>query len=653
MNTRNGRFREYTVAAALMVLVTGWSLASAAEEQFALDLGKNGRMIRGTGTGFHDGAWYRYPETGHWVQWFYDGDPSLSDKKVVEVDLTVQALEPGMGVRANVEVAVNWTRASWPKDQNTPPLPNTKDPGPAPQYIRETVIVPRTVVPHATTMNATLEISEFCPQWVSIDIRGENVQVEGRLRHECVPGTGQVPPTGDRDFGDAPEGAVAYPVPGTRGQFPTCVGVDLATWIEHASTGQMYFGRKVDLEPEGNGGACPVFTPDACNHDEGMSDSDAGLLTPRAYTIEGPPGHENIYPLIFTSLESMCNAGYTAIWGVDIDIDVHNNSRADAYVNLLMDWDHDGQWGGAAPYDGTLVAEHALVDFRVPAGYNGPLSELAPPNFQVGPIPGYVWARFTISERPVRLGWTGAGVFTDGETEDYLLHVKNRPPVCSWSPGDSHTMHWAQLPDKQATGLAVDLHGSSLADDFRCAQSGRLAGIHFWGSFQDDVMPQLGVDSLTFEVNIYADLPADGLIPWSRPGALLWTGDIPRFSYDVTEVNNHLEAGWFEPTGGVYEPDDHQRLYQYDICLDPNDTLFVATLGTVYWLEIREIPGSDNSYTFGWQTTKRDLQYHDAAVWYDSMLGWLPLSYPIGHPDEGEPLDLAFVVTGVSWEDTD
>jgi len=653
MNTLKRLFGKHAVAVTVITLIAGWGLASAAEDQFMVDLGRHGKIIRGGGTGFNDGAWYYYPHTGQSVQWFYNGAVNLDNKKVVEVELTVRVLDPGLGKIGTFEASVNWTRATWPEDQNTPPLPDTKKPWLAPQYIQETVVVPRTSVLKPMTVKATVEIPEFCPEWVSIDIRGENITVEGLIRHECVPKISPKPPTEDRDFGDAPEGVVAYPAQKTRGEFPTCVEVGPAAWIEHAGKGQMYFGRKVDIEREGNAGACPLFTPDAYDRDEGMSDSDAGLIRPRAYTIKGSAGHEDVYPLIFTSLEFMSSACLTAIWEVNVDIEVHNKSQGDAYVNVLMDWNHDGRWGGASPCNRSLVPEHVLVNFPVPAGYQGPLSALTPPNFTVGPVPGYVWARFTISERPVLLGWTGAGVFADGETEDYMFQIMDRPPVCSWRWDEPHLMHWAQLPDTKSTGIDVDLLGSSLADDFSCEEKGPIGGIHFWGSFKDDVTPVLGVDSLTFEVNIYSNAPADMMVPWSRPDLLLWTGQISRFSYDVSEISNNVKEDWFEPTIDFYDPNNHKRTFQYDICLDPDETLFVPTLGETYWLEIKEIPGLDNSYAFGWKTTKHNLQYNDAAVWYHPILEWLPMTYPTGHEYDGDPLDLAFVVTGLhpKWAD--
>jgi hypothetical protein len=97
---------------------------------------------------------------------------------------------------------------------------------------------------------------------------------------------------------------------------------------------------------------------------------------------------------------------------------------APAFVNVLIDWNQDGQWSGFSSCpDGTTVPEHVLVDFAVPPGFTGPLAALAPPPFIIGPNSGYVWARISITEMPVGPGWHGAGIFEDGETEDYLLQT--------------------------------------------------------------------------------------------------------------------------------------------------------------------------------------------------------------------------------------
>ncbi len=223
------------------------------------------------------------------------------------------------------------------------------------------------------------------------------------------------------DFGDAPEGALAYPATGALGSFPTCMTVGPAMWIHHTNFGA-FFGPLVDFEPDGNAGLCPLFAP--YDADECFADGDAGLVIPPAYTIVGGavvPCPNALQPI---ALGLTCQ---TAVWGGNVDIMVINfmPSGTVGLVNVLMDWDQNGVWGGSSscPPTGTPAPEHVLVNFPVPNGFVGPLSVLQPPPFLIGPNAGYVWTRFTISESPVPLGWDGSGMFEDGESEDYLLRI--------------------------------------------------------------------------------------------------------------------------------------------------------------------------------------------------------------------------------------
>ena len=74
------------------------------------------------------------------------------------------------------------------------------------------------------------------------------------------------------DFGDAPEGVLAYPASGVTGQFPTLINVGPATWVEHTNFGG-WFGPMVDFESDGNAGI-PSFNP--YDADETFQDGDAG-----------------------------------------------------------------------------------------------------------------------------------------------------------------------------------------------------------------------------------------------------------------------------------------------------------------------------------------------------------------------------------------
>ncbi len=257
-----------------------------------------------------------------------------------------------------------------------------------------------------------------------------------------------------REYGDAPEGVLAYPATGMIGQFPTCknVGPPLS-YIEHNNFGA-WFGPAFDFEMEGNAGLCPVFNPNLYDQDECWQDGDAGLMHPPAYTIQGPVGAEQVVPCtgIVGALGQVCQQ---AFWGPNIDTQIVNNmpNQTQGYVNVLMDWDQSGTWGGAAQCPTAMALEHVLVDWPVPPNWAGPLSALGPPGFLIGPNAGYVWTRITITERPLGAGWTGSGVFEDGETEDYLLEVH---------PGVQEESDFGDAPDPTYPTLLASLGAQHL-----------------------------------------------------------------------------------------------------------------------------------------------------------------------------------------------
>jgi hypothetical protein len=223
-----------------------------------------------------------------------------------------------------------------------------------------------------------------------------------------------------RDYGDAPEGdgAIAYPSSGTTGKFPTCVTVGPLLWVQHNNFGA-WFGQGVDFEADGNGGICPQCFP-PYDQDEGYMDGDAGLIMPEPFTIDNTITVVPFPGFVGTPLGKI---GQIAVWGNDIDIHVHNTmpSQWEGYFNLLIDYNQNGQWGDPG--------EHVIVNFwPIPNPYDGPISGLMPPNFVIGMNPGYVWARFTISEKPVPMNWKGEEDFEDGESEDYLLLIDDDAP---------------------------------------------------------------------------------------------------------------------------------------------------------------------------------------------------------------------------------
>jgi len=226
------------------------------------------------------------------------------------------------------------------------------------------------------------------------------------------------------EYGDAPEGAMAYPDLGIMGDFPTCTGVLPEGFVMHAPNPGPFFGPMLEWEPDGNAGNCPNFPP--YDADECFADGDAGLLLPPAYTIDPLLNYAPCQPGATGSLGQVCTG---AAWGTSVDIHVTNPLPIDVFVNVLMDWNRDGKWFGVSPCPGPSPApEHVLVNFVVPAGFVGPLSALGPPPFVIGPLPDYIWTRFTISAQIVPSDWNGDGVFETGETEDYLLLVLDELP---------------------------------------------------------------------------------------------------------------------------------------------------------------------------------------------------------------------------------
>lgn len=259
------------------------------------------------------------------------------------------------------------------------------------------------------------------------------------------------------EYGDAPEGSLAYPANGVIGEFPTCIAVLPAGFVFHAASGRSYLGPFVDYEGDGNATSCPPppYDLDECAAAPG---NDAGLLFPTALSLT-PLGTVTVCPNAPPGGWTGC---FVAKWGADVDITATNNTADDRYVNVLVDWDEDGKWTTAQQTcpQGNVVEEHVLVDFVVPPGFSGALSALGPPDFTIGAPPDHLcWTRFTISDAPVGAGWDGAASFGDGETEDYLFRVAAPPvgtPELGEAPGNAGALRVESvLPNPARAGASI------------------------------------------------------------------------------------------------------------------------------------------------------------------------------------------------------
>jgi hypothetical protein len=209
-----------------------------------------------------------------------------------------------------------------------------------------------------------------------------------------------------------------------------------------------------------------------------------------------------------------------------------------------------------------------------------------------------------------------------------LLWV-SAPVLADWNEGDPCKMHFPQLPDPN--GWDVCLVHSTLADDFKCTETGPITDIHFWYSFQQDLPSQV----IRYDVSVYSDVPPGPGMPYSHPGQMLWGR-----SFEVGDVQQRLygagSQGWYCPENNYWQRPDHFNFYQANITniQDP----FIQTMNSVYWLSIR-IEVQDENFPVGWKTSQNHWQ--DAAVWYNPTHGWEPLYDPI----LGGQLDMAFVIT--------
>ena len=364
------------------------------------------------------------------------------------------------------------------------------------------------------------------------------------------------PDLADRDFGDAPEGALAYPATGIVGQFPTCITVGPAMWVNHANFGAG-FGPAVDFETDGNAGLCPVFMPNSYDADECFNDGDAGLIKPSSFTIQNNqvvscPNSANV------ALGNFCT---TAIWGQNVDIHVVNTmpNQAMGYVNVLMDWNQDGQWAGSSACANGQAPEHVLIDFPVPNGFNGALSTLNPPSFLIGPNTGYVWCRFTITDAPLnQTDWHGDGQFEDGETEDYLLRVSN------------HTIDFGDAPSPYPTLLASNgaRHSQSAAICVMGTVDYEADGQPTTGALGDDNNQLDDEDGVTFTTPLYTGQTTTMVVKY--------TGSL----------QNYLQV-WIDYNADGDWADAGEKIFTNRVLFNGNNTLTFpvssgATVGTTY-----------------------------------------------------------------------
>jgi len=234
------------------------------------------------------------------------------------------------------------------------------------------------------------------------------------------------------------------------------------------------------------------------------------------------------------------------------------------------------------------------------------------------------------------------------------------PAQADWD--DNQPQKWVQYPD--LTELGIDVNATSqdftqgfiLADDFECTEEGLITGIHIWGSWKGDYYPWAQDPSaVTFILSLHADIPASqSPTGYSMPGDPLWVQTFVPGDFTARRWNWGVWEGWLDPPD-VYSPAADSVCWQYNFEIDPEDAFYQTgdpDQPVVYWLDVQAIPEDQETY-FGWKTSIN--HWNDAAVWawgaepYSGS--WTDLKYPLGHEQEGQRIDLAFVIVGEDQPD--
>jgi hypothetical protein len=226
------------------------------------------------------------------------------------------------------------------------------------------------------------------------------------------------------DYGDAPDGTDSYyPVPPGQppipGNFPTLFNtsnsrVPGAPGAHHLTVGEEWFGPPASIpsaENDANDSADPDGRPNLVGND-GFDDG----LPPVPFFLV----LTSLPPQAFITFQVSVAAGAPQV---------------DRHVNIVIDWDRSGTW---RRNPAGVAEEWVIKNLRVnvPPGTS---KWITTPPFAWGQgaqlSPQIFWLRMTLSREVIDPlpsgpygidGWDGSGLFTHGETEDYLFHPGRR-----------------------------------------------------------------------------------------------------------------------------------------------------------------------------------------------------------------------------------
>ena len=295
-----------------------------------------------------------------------------------------------------------------------------------------------------------------------------------------------------------------------------------------------------------------------------------------------------------------------------------NGGKLDAWV----DFNKNGAWDAAEQ----IFSSKALVP-----GLNTNLCFTVPANAALGKT----FARFRLSSVG---GLPVTGYAADGEVEDYLVRVSQRPLAtnCLITNILFQKMYygWNEPSVYGSTNIA--------ADDWVCTTTNPVTAIRWWGSFlnwQSNTPPAL---PSAFQIAIWDDVPAASGGGFSHPGQVLWVIECTNYTWRF--------AGWdFDPRAQTNE-----TCFRFEQQLTSSEWFYQTNRpsgSNIYWVSIaaKWPQGAAPAYVYGWKTRPRAA---NSPAPDDAVRITIPTSpylgayymqgQPIYWPNQTNSWDLAF-----------
>ncbi|MCP4569556.1 MAG: hypothetical protein GY841_18420 [FCB group bacterium] len=562
---------------------------------FDLTIDPQGNFVSGSGENAFNDEWYHY-DSDWWNVWFYDHPFDSTRIKPIYLEINTNFMDPGQS--GYIEIAINWSTDLWSLEGNPPgdryPPPTDVDEG---LYIGRRIIYAGDVYPELFQIYDTLW--EYNPEWVSVDVRGENFVVYGSISHDCVSSLDlSFVITGEPDVTE-PTGACCYsPVPGP-GLNETCIVTTADSCANHYLG--TYYGDDTD---------CGSWQ--ACCYGVGVYNCTMADSICCVNELGGTPQGTGS---TCGGMQACCTSTGACVMADSL-----------CCVDLL----------GGTPQGAGTTCGLVTIACCLPGGGCVDVDPLCCDD--MGGIPSPTGA-------PACLGDANADGVNDACEVPFELKWEQRPDL----DPTGMDVYGTYYPTFESI---------LLADDFFCTDSGPITEIHVWASWYQDELPFDGPGSIPFTLSIHADVPAGVDQSYSHPGDLLWMRYSFPGQYEFRPYATDIDEGFFWPhdqgPGAYVFPGDHV-CWEYIFTFDPEDQfiqLGTTTDPIIYWLDIQpSMEGQQVDAYWGWKTTPIAFNWNDDAVWQwgdepGDPANWQELIYPDLHPNHPLSVNLAFAIYG-------